>query len=82
MSKAERNQLILAKIKETTERGLKSKAAARKILIAEGIYTKRVIFVRSLAAVVQPAGSTSKPPETPLGEARYLFRSGLSRLRC
>jgi hypothetical protein len=41
MSKNERNQLILAKIKETTERGLKSKAAARKILIAEGIYTEK-----------------------------------------
>jgi hypothetical protein len=41
MSKHERNQLILAKIKETTERGLKSKEAARKILISEGIYTHK-----------------------------------------
>jgi hypothetical protein len=41
VSKTERNRLILAKIKETTERGVKSKDAARKILIAEGIYTKK-----------------------------------------
>ena len=41
MSKTERNKLILAKIKETTERGLKSQDAARRILIAEGIYTEK-----------------------------------------
>ena len=41
MSKKERNQIILAKIKETTERGLRSKSAARKILISEGIYTEK-----------------------------------------
>lgn len=41
MSKNERNALILAKIKETTERGLRSKDAARKILISEGIYTEK-----------------------------------------
>ena len=41
MGKRDRNQLILEKIKETTERGLKSKAAARQILISEGIYTEK-----------------------------------------
>ena len=41
MSRDERNQIILAKIKETTERGLKSEKAARAILIAEGIYTQK-----------------------------------------
>ena len=41
MSKTERNQIILDKIKETTERGLKSKSAARRILIGEGIYTEK-----------------------------------------
>ncbi len=41
MSKSERNQLILAAIKETTERGLKSKEAARSILVSEGIYTEK-----------------------------------------
>lgn len=41
MSKTERNKLILAKIKETTDRGIKSKAAARQILISEGIYTEK-----------------------------------------
>lgn len=41
MSKSERNQIILDKIKETTERGLKSKSAARRILIGEGIYTEK-----------------------------------------
>ncbi|TRD10489.1 hypothetical protein FGU71_00455 [Erythrobacter insulae] len=41
MSKTERNQLILNKIKEATELGLQSKDAARRILISEGIYTPK-----------------------------------------
>lgn len=41
MTKIERNAIILAKLEETTERGLKSKMAARRILIGEGIYTDK-----------------------------------------
>lgn len=41
MSKKERNDRILAKLKETTEKGLKSRKAAQKVLISEGIYTER-----------------------------------------
>lgn len=40
MTVAERNRKISAQIEATTKRGLKSKAAAKKILISEGILTK------------------------------------------
>lgn len=40
MTTAERNRKIAAQISATTSKGLKSRKAARDILIAEGIYTK------------------------------------------
>lgn len=40
MTKAERNQKIAKLIEARTKRGMKSKQAARKMLIAEGIYTE------------------------------------------
>ena len=41
MTIAERNQKIIKLIEARTKRGLKSKKAARDILIADGIYTKK-----------------------------------------
>ena len=40
MTKPERNAKIIKAINERTKRGLRSRAAAREMLIAEGIYTK------------------------------------------
>ncbi|HYD24214.1 MAG TPA: hypothetical protein VEB68_05415 [Croceibacterium sp.] len=41
MTKAERNQKIVRLIEARTKRGLKSKKAARTMLISEGIYTEK-----------------------------------------
>jgi hypothetical protein len=41
MSKDERNARILAQLKATTEKGLKSPRAARSVLIEDGIYTPK-----------------------------------------
>jgi hypothetical protein len=41
MTKAERNAKIAKLIEARTKRGLKSKRAARAMLISEGIYTER-----------------------------------------
>lgn len=41
MTKAERNARITKLIEARTKRGLRSKRAAREMLISEGIYTQR-----------------------------------------
>jgi len=41
MTKAERNAKIAKLIEARTKRGLRSKRAARAMLISEGIYTER-----------------------------------------
>lgn len=41
MTMSKRHKLILAQIEETTKRGMKSRKAARTILIDEGIYTPK-----------------------------------------
>lgn len=41
MTVAERNKLILEQIEKTRKRGLKSKKAARAILVRDGIYTEK-----------------------------------------
>ncbi len=41
MSKKERNERIIAQLNVVTERGLKSRSAARSVLIDEGIYTAK-----------------------------------------
>lgn len=41
MTKLERNAKIMAQLDLVTKRGLKSKAAARNLLVKEGIYTPK-----------------------------------------
>lgn len=41
MTKSKRHEILRAQIEATTKRGLKSKSAARTILISEGIYTEK-----------------------------------------
>ena len=41
MTNAERNQKIIKLIEARTKQGLRSRAAARKMLIDEGIYTEK-----------------------------------------
>ena len=41
MTKHERNAKIMAQLDATTKRGLKSRAAAREVLVKEGIYTSK-----------------------------------------
>lgn len=59
MSKKERNERIIAQLNAVTERGLKSRAAARSILIDEGIYTDKGNLRKTFGG--RGARSSTKP---------------------